>query len=154
MKKSKPNLSLLVKAYEHIETSYLLVEKGNYRDFCSRFYYAYITLLRSIYKCRGNWHDKNTYRGIPKHLNSYRDKLRVWRIMADYTTTEQEKWCEKEEEFLEFLYTDFLDILNTIVDELESVENYNKCKHIAYLIIKKVKEMHKWLKLLKLTSES
>lgn len=150
VRRSEPHLDLLTKAYDHVETSCALVKEGNYRDFCSRFYYAYVTLLRSLYDCRGDWHRKDTYRGVPDNLNNYREKLRVWRIIADYERYGEHSWMDREEELIEFLCTDFLDILETIVHEIKSLRDQN---HVAYLIIKKIREISRWLKVLRLTLE-
>ena len=121
VRRNEPDLDLLTKAYDHIQTSCSLVKEGNYRDFCSRFYYAYITLLRGLYDCRG-----------------------------DYERYGEHSWMDREEELREFLCTDFLTIIDAIVYEVKSLRDHDK---IAYLIIKKIREISRWLKLLRLTLE-
>ncbi len=145
---------LLVKAYEHFSSAYLLLTRGLKRDFISRFYYGYISVLRSTYNCKGGWHDDDTYNSAPDHIKSYFNKLKAWRIKSDYEYHEGGTHTEgyMEGELTEFITGDIIKLISEgLIPELKRLSiNHQNHNGLLYLIIKELEEISTWLKAQKL----
>ncbi len=140
----------LLKSYEHLASADSLLTKGLKRDFISRFYYGYISILKAIYPCKGNWHDINTYRNAPEHIRKYFPKLKAWRIRSDYEFHEEKTHLQEymEGELLTFMTEDLLELISEgLIPELKRlVREYESYSSLLYLIIKELEEISVWLK--------
>ncbi|RUM29726.1 MAG: hypothetical protein DSY42_05890 [Aquifex sp.] len=146
---------LLRKTIEHLETSQNALSEFNFRDFASRFYYAYINLLALLgIKKGGHWHKKESYE-FPSDSNFEKvwEELNVWRLLADYEVRKVQEqvgrrkkfFSEVENEFKEFLR---VELINFLEDELKIyLLKSDLSEPVKYLILKKLEVVIQWLKI-------
>jgi len=138
----------LKKTLEHFEDAEEALQRLDFRNFASRFYYGYISLLYVLgIKRRGDWHKKESYKFPSESFKDIWEALRVWRIKADYEFFEGKSFSLFEEEFKEFLKEYLIEHLE---EEIKPFLEENEFLNLGLklILLKKLEGLTKWLRLI------
>lgn len=138
----------LKKTLDHLENSKKSLQIPDFRNFASRFYYGYISLLFLLdIKKKGDWHKKNSYEFPSENFEGIWQGLRIWRIRADYEYYQKKSFSLFEEEFKEFLRKGLIEHLE---EELKPLleKSTNMDLSARLLLLKNLEGIVKWLMLM------
>ena len=137
----------LKKTLEHLEASFYSLQKLDFRNFASRFYYAYINLLFILeIKEKGDWHKEENYNFPSDNFKKIWRNLKIWRIRADYEYESGKSFSLYEEEFIEFLKKE---LMEHITEELiPFLKNHKMDEGTKLILLRHLEVIKRWLKLI------
>ncbi len=138
------------KAIEHFENSLHSLQSLDLRNFVSRFYYGYITLLFVLgLKEKGDWHKERSYNFPNENFLHIWQELKVWRIRADYEYERGKSFTLYEDELKVFLKKELIEHIEEELKPLIENDRFlSENLALKLTLFKSLEVVEKWLKLL------
>jgi len=134
----------LKRSFEFFHSSFTALQNGDLRNFCSRFYYGYATLIRFLENLPGDLHKLDIKN---KELKNWYKKLRGLRIAADYGFYEREPWRKIRQSLTENegIIHDLISFIeDTFIPYMDTKSN--QCEEEIDLIRDKLEVIALWLR--------